>query len=244
MAEKIEALVEGGNASAAPPLGPALGPLGVNIGKVVNKINEKTKEFEGIEIPVTVKVDSETKEFEIGVGTPPVSALLKNELDLDKMSPHPKEEKVADAKIEQLIKIAKMKRESMNTNDMKSLVKQIAGTCLVGGILIEGKDPKEVIKEIEEGKYDEEISQEKTELTEEEKKKLEEEREELAKELEERHKEEREKAEAIIKEMEGEEKGNIKAKLREEEIHEEIIDKLLPSEEEEIHEETEEEKSI
>ena len=65
--EKIDVLVEGGKATAAPPLGPALGPLGVNIGEVVGTINEKTKAFAGMKVPVKVTVDSDTKEFDIEV---------------------------------------------------------------------------------------------------------------------------------------------------------------------------------
>ena len=77
MSEKIEALVEGGKASAGPPLGPALGPLGVNIGEVINTINEKTKDFAGMQVPVTVIVDDK-KNFEIKVGTPPASAMTES----------------------------------------------------------------------------------------------------------------------------------------------------------------------
>jgi large subunit ribosomal protein L11 len=70
MAEKIEALVEGGKASAGPPLGPALGPLGVNIMQIINTINDKTKQFSGMKVPVKVIVDPKTKDFEIQVSTP------------------------------------------------------------------------------------------------------------------------------------------------------------------------------
>ena len=84
--DKIEALVKGGQASAAPPLGPALGPTGVNIGEVINAINEKTKGFNGMEVPVKILIDSKTKKFEIEIGTPPVTSLLKKELKKDKLA--------------------------------------------------------------------------------------------------------------------------------------------------------------
>ena len=71
--EKVEALVDGGKASAAPPLGPALGPMGVNIGQVIAEINKKTDAFKGMKVPVTVLIDKETKEFSIEIGTPPTS---------------------------------------------------------------------------------------------------------------------------------------------------------------------------
>ena len=77
--QTVEALVEGGKASAAPPLGPALGPLGVNIGQVISAINQKTDSFKGMQVPIKVIVDTSTKKFEITVGTPPAAALIKKE---------------------------------------------------------------------------------------------------------------------------------------------------------------------
>lgn len=232
MAENVvEALVEGGKATAAPPLGPALGPLGVNIGEVIKEINKKTKDFEGMKVPVKVIVD-EKKNVKIEVGTPPVSALIKKEAKVDKLSSNPKEEKIADLKIEQIIKIAKAKRDSMNASDMKSLVKQVIGTCVSVGILVEGKDPKVVLKEIEEGKYHDEIIHEKTEISEKELKELEEEKKRLAEEREKYLSEMREKAQKIIKEMTGKERKEIILRLEEEEIPREVIDEVMPEEEE------------
>ena len=68
--QTISSLVTGGEASAGPPLGPALGPLGVNIMEVIAKINEKTGDFKGMKVPVTVSVDTDTKEYDIEVGIP------------------------------------------------------------------------------------------------------------------------------------------------------------------------------
>lgn len=228
VSEKIEALVEGGKASAGPPLGPALGPMGVNIGEVIKQINEKTKDFSGMKVPVTVIIDG--KDFKIKVGTPPVSAMIKKEAKVEKLSSHPKEEKVADLKIEQIIKVAKNKKDTMNSVDMKSCVRQVIGTCTSCGILVEGKDPREVLKEIDEGKYDEEIRTEKTELTEEELKELEEERKELAEERKKHEEDMRNKAEEIMKKMEGQERKEIVTKMHDEEISQEIIDEFLPRE--------------
>ena len=84
MPETIEALVDGGKASAGPPLGPALGPLGVNIGAIVGEINNKTKNFDGMKVPVKIIVDEKTKEFTITIGTPPTSALILKELGIEK----------------------------------------------------------------------------------------------------------------------------------------------------------------
>ena len=77
--QTISSLVTGGEASAGPPLGPSLGPMGVNIMEVISAINEKTGDFKGMKIPVTVTVDSETKKWEIEVGIPSASALILKE---------------------------------------------------------------------------------------------------------------------------------------------------------------------
>ena len=115
--QSVDVLIEGGKATAAPPLGPALGPLGVNIGQVVSTINQKTAEFKGMQVPVKVEVDSTTKQFTIIVGTPPASALIKKEAHLEKGSGNPLMDKVADLKIEQIIKISKMKQDSLLGKD-------------------------------------------------------------------------------------------------------------------------------
>ncbi len=154
MAEVVEALVDGGKATAGPPLGPALGPLGVNIMEVIKVINEKTKAFQGMKVPVKVVVDPNTKSFEITVGTPPTSALIKKELGLEKGSGDARKTKVGNLKMEQVKKIADMKKESLLGKDMKSRVKEIIGTCQSMGVTVEGKNPKDILKEIDEGKYD------------------------------------------------------------------------------------------
>ena len=80
MPEIIEALVDGGKASAGAPLGPALGPKGVNIMQVINTINDKTKQFQGMKVPVKIIIDPKTKEFTIEVGTPPAASLILREV--------------------------------------------------------------------------------------------------------------------------------------------------------------------
>ncbi len=153
----IEALVEGGKATAGPPLGPALGPLKINIGEVVKAINEKTKSFAGMQVPVKVIVDSATKKFRLEVGVPPTSALIKKELGLEKGGKDQKE-KVGNLTIDQAVKVAKMKIDAMLSSDLKSAVKEVIGTALSMGITVEGKDPREIQKEISEGKWDEKLS--------------------------------------------------------------------------------------
>lgn len=154
MAETIEALVEGGKASAGPPLGPALGPLGVNIMEIINTINDKTKEFDGMKVPVKVIVDTKTKKFEIKVGTPPASSLIFKELGVEKGSGAPSTHKVGDLSIDQAIKVAKMKYENLLGKELKEKTKEIIGTCVSIGVKVEGKKPQEVQKAIDEGEYD------------------------------------------------------------------------------------------
>jgi len=154
MKQVVEVLVEGGKASAGPPLGPALGPLGVNIGKVVAEINNKTKEFAGMKVPVKVIVDPGTKSFEIEVGIPPTSALIMKEAGIEKGSGDAKQNIVGNLTIDQVVKIAKMKQPAMLASSLKAAVKEVIGTCVSMGVTVEGKPAKEVIREIEQGAYE------------------------------------------------------------------------------------------
>ncbi|HDM23083.1 MAG TPA: 50S ribosomal protein L11, partial [Methanomicrobia archaeon] len=112
----------------------------------------KTKDFEGMKVPVKVIVD-EKKNFEIVVGTPPTSSLILKELNLEKGAQKPGSEVVGDLSIEKVLKIAKMKREGMLSEKIESNVKEVLSTCLSVGVTVDGKNPKQVIKEINEGKY-------------------------------------------------------------------------------------------
>jgi len=159
VSQVVETLVEGGKATPGPPLGPALGPLGVNIPAVVAAINEKTKDFAGMKVPVKVIVDPKTKEFEIEVGTPPTSALILRELGVEKGSSDAKNSSVGNLTMEQVVKIARMKRDGMLASSMRSAVKEVLGTCVSVGVTVEGKHPKEVQKEVDEGKYSELIGE-------------------------------------------------------------------------------------
>jgi|TARA_B100001971_G_scaffold121771_1_gene112176 large subunit ribosomal protein L11 len=228
--QTVESLVPGGKATAAPPLGPALGPLGVNIGQIVADINKKTSMFNGMQVPVKIIVDTDTKEFKITIGTPPASSLILKEAGIEKGSGNPKTDKVADVLIEQIIKVAKMKEGNLLGKDLKQKVKEIIGTCNSMGILVEGKPAVDAIKEVNEGKFDKEIKEEKTELTAEEKAKQEEQKKKLAAEMEARRAEFEKIAKGIIADMAGKERGEIKAKLSEADIPDAMIKELLPVE--------------
>ena len=152
MVDTVEAMVDGGRASAGPPLGPALGPKGVNIGKVVAEINEKTKSFSGMKVPVKVLINDD-KSFEIKVGTPPMSALIKNELKLASGSSNAKSTKVGNLTIEQAIKIADMKKDDLLGATLVARVSEVAGNCVSVGVTIDGKDPKVFQKDLKAGVY-------------------------------------------------------------------------------------------
>lgn len=153
--QKISALVTGGQASAGPPLGPSLGPMGVNIMEVINAINEKTKDFEGMKVPVIVSVDPDTKKWEIEIGIPSAAALLLKEAGIQKGSGTSGASWVGDIGMDEIIKVAKTKFEKSYANSLKSAAKEIVGTCLCLGIKVEGKSPKEFTAEINAGKWDE-----------------------------------------------------------------------------------------
>jgi len=227
--QTVEAIVEGGKATAAPPLGPALGPLGVNIGQVISEINKKTADFKGVQVPVKIIVD-EQKNITITVGTPPVSALIKQESHIEKGSGSPKTDLVADLKIEQVIKISKMKGEGLSGKDKFNWVKEVAGTCNSMGVMIEGKRAVETIADLNNGMFAEEIKAEKTELSAEELKELEAKRQKLLADIEKRKAEFMATAKQIIESMAGQPRGSIKAKLVEAKIPTVIIEELLPVE--------------
>jgi len=160
--ERIKILVEGGKASPGPTTAPKLSAYKLNVGEVFKKINEMTKEYEGMTVPVEIIIDKEKKTYEIKVGTPPVSSLIKKELGLEvaKITEEDKAKgitSVGDLKMEQVVKIAKLKMNDLLAKDLKSAVKMILGTAVSMPITVEGKNPKEIIKEVDEGKWDEVI---------------------------------------------------------------------------------------
>ncbi len=154
MPETLEVLVDGGKATAGPPLGPALGPMGLNIMEVVKAINDKTKSFEGMKVPVKIVIDPKTKAYAIEVGTPPTSALILKELGAEKGSGDAGKTRIGNLTITQAVKIANMKVDVMEAKDLRTRVLEIVGTCVSMGVTVDGKSPKEVTAEIRAGKYD------------------------------------------------------------------------------------------
>jgi len=153
MPEKIsvDAMVAGGQATAGPPLGPSLGPLGVNVGAVVSEINKLTKDFSGMKVPVKVVVDPETKQFEVNVGTPTTAALLARETPIEKGSAGGWKQPVGDLPFAKIVSLSRAKMAASKRKDLQSRVLQTLGTCVSMGITVDGKSPKEVIDMLKKG---------------------------------------------------------------------------------------------
>ena len=154
MAEVLEVLVDGGKATAGPPLGPALGPMGMNIMEVVKAINDRTKSFEGMKVPVKLVIDTKTKSYTIEVGTPPTSALILKEIGVEKGGGEAGKTRIGNLSIAQAIRIANMKADVMLAKDLKARVLEVVGTSVSMGVTVDGKNPKDITAEIRAGKYD------------------------------------------------------------------------------------------
>jgi len=161
----IKLLVDGGSMKPGPAIAQKLGPLGINIGKVIQDVNNATSEFQGLKVPVELDVNAKTKNFSVHVSSPPVAELIKKELGIEKASGEHKKLKAGNLAIEQIIKIAKIKIGNMLAKDLKSAVKSVVGSCQSLGILIENKEAKEIEGEIVEGKYNLAIDEERTEAS-------------------------------------------------------------------------------
>ncbi len=176
---QVKLLAEGGSMKPGPALSQKLGPAGVPVNNVIQKVNEATKNFAGMKVPVELDIDLNTKEIKVTVFSPPVSELLKKELGIEKGSGLQKKINIANISIEQVISVAKTKLPNLLCKDLKSAVKTVIGSCVSLGILVENKPAVEIISEIDEGKYDKEINEEKIEVSPEKRKELDEHFEEI-----------------------------------------------------------------
>ncbi len=171
--ETIELLVDGGKATATPTMNQQIGPMGINVQNVLKEINKKTEMFTNMKVPAKVIVDTTSKTFEVEIGTPPTTALIKKELALQKGASEPDKNKLGNLGIEQVIKIAKMKQDSMLANDFKAVVKSVIGTCGSMGVLVEGLEPKGAVVNVNLGVYDQLINEGRTTISEDKKEALE-----------------------------------------------------------------------
>ena len=148
----------GGEATAGAPLGPQLGPLGVNVLGIVNEINKVTADFKGMRVPVKKEVDTETKAFSVSVGTPTTSALVVKEAGIPKGSGKPNTDLVGSVTFDKVLTIARVKMGDSYAKSIKSAVKEVVGSCVSMGVKVENQDPRQFMKEIEGGKWDKQIS--------------------------------------------------------------------------------------
>lgn len=154
----IRLQVEGGKASPAPPLGPALQQLGIDPAAVVEEINRATKIYEGLQVRVDVIVDLDTRNYDIKVKLPTTSSLLLGAVKAEAPSGDPAHKKIGNLPLEKVVEMAILKKPELNSKSLKAAVKTILGTARSIGITVEGKDPKEVQAEIDRGVYDDIIS--------------------------------------------------------------------------------------
>jgi len=157
MKSTVKVMVEGGKATPGPPIGPALGPLGLNVAQVVAKINEKTAAFAGIKVPVKIIADKKTRQFEIEVGLPPTAAMVRKQLGIERGAKTAGKEVVGNITLTKAVELAKLRTGSSLAKSTKTAVKEILGTCVSMGVTVDGKDAREVQREIDEGKYDTEL---------------------------------------------------------------------------------------
>lgn len=146
--------VKGGEASPAPPIGPAIEQLGLDVKKVVDEINRLTQKFKGFEVKVKIVVDEETKEYEIEVRGPTTTELLLKAVGADRPSGDPMHQKIGDLPFEKIVEIAILKKHDMLAKTLKAAVKTVLGSARSIGITVDGKDPKQVTREVEAGVYD------------------------------------------------------------------------------------------
>ena len=156
----VTALVTGGAASGGPPIGPAVGPTGINIKDVVDAVNDKTMMFKGLTVPVRIECDPLTKEFEIFVETPSTASLLLKEAGLEKGSSNPAEEKIGNISLDQIITVAESKKDIFLDKTFKACVKTVLGTALSVGLTVEGEDPRVIQRGINNGEYNDKVREE------------------------------------------------------------------------------------
>ena len=168
----IKLIVDGGDMRPGPAVAQQIGPLGINLGKVISDVNTATLGFKGTKVPVEIDVDSKTKNYKIKVFSPPVAELIKKELGLEKGSGLAGGYQVGNMAFERVIEIARTKQNSLLAKDLKSAIKLVVGTCVSLGVLIDNKPAKEIEKDIDSGIYANEIKNEITSVSEEKSKKL------------------------------------------------------------------------
>ncbi len=154
MPETIEVLVDGGKATPGQPLGPALGPTGINVVQVVQKINEKTKAFAGMKVPVKIIIDGQQDLRDQGRYPSNIRAPVQGDWAWRRDRARRTRPRSATSPWSRRSRYREMKKDSLMGKDQKHRAKEVIGTCVSCGITVEGKEPKDILREIDEGKWD------------------------------------------------------------------------------------------
>ena len=157
--QTLNFIVNGGKATGGPPIGPALGPLGINTMQVVAKINEETAEYDGLPVPIEVTIDTDTKAFTVTVGMLTTFALISQVTGIKKGSSTPNTDLVADMSFEDLVGIAKKKRPGIYAASLKKAASEVLGTCQSAGVTVDGRPAGEVQEAIRAGEYDSQLAE-------------------------------------------------------------------------------------
>jgi len=132
----VKVQCEAGKANPAPPIGPALGPYGINIMQFCKEFNEKTQSQPGMIIPAVITIYAD-KSFTFVTKTPPTAVLLKKEAGIATASAKPNREKVAKVSTETVKKIAELKMQDMNAASLETAMSMVKGTARSMGIVVE-----------------------------------------------------------------------------------------------------------
>ncbi len=146
--------VQAGKASPSPPLGPTLAQYGLPVEKVVEEINKLTEDYSGMEVTVVLRIDESTGKYSIDVALPTTTSLLLRFANVQEPSGDPARKKVGNITIEDAIKVALIKKSELNAKTLKAAVKSVISTARSIGLTVNGKDPKEVLAEVDRGVYD------------------------------------------------------------------------------------------
>ncbi len=146
MADQVSVMVEGGKAAPGATLGSALGPMGLNVGQVVAAINEQTKVFAGMKVPVIIKVGA-NRTFTLEVGHPPTAALLLKESKKEKGAGKAKHEPIGSVSMAIVKKVAEAKGDDLFGNSLDAKINQVLGTCVSMGLLIDGVPARDILSQ-------------------------------------------------------------------------------------------------
>lgn len=150
----VKMQIKGGEAKPEPPLGPAIADAGLNVAEVIDRINKITEKYRGYILTVKLIIDLDSKNYDIQLELPTITSLLLNIANVSEPSGDPMHKKVGNIKLEDVVKIAILKKPELTAKSLKGAIKTVLGSARSIGITVEGKDPKEVSRDIDRGVYD------------------------------------------------------------------------------------------